>query len=370
MKELMMTLFLCGDVMLGRGIDQIQPHSVDPTLHEPFMTSARGYVALAEDESGPIPSSVEPPYVWGDALEVLERTDPAARIVNLETSVTTSDDHQRDKGIHYRMHPRNVGVLAAAGIDAAVLANNHVLDWGPAGLAESIETLEGAGIEPVGAGRDAAAAAAPKTLDLPGERRLRIFAYASPDSGVPRDWAPGEERPGVNVLPDYSERTIEAVCNHVRSRSADDDIVVFSIHWGDNWGYAVPDAHTRLAHALVDRAGVDVVYGHSSHHPKGIEVYRDRLILYGCGDFLNDYEGIGGHEDYRPELTLMYLPELEARTGALEGLTLVPMRIDRFRLHRADRESADWLRDVLDRHSKGVGFRVADDGTLSATFTE
>ena len=364
MQELMITLFLCGDVMLGRGVDQIQRHSVDPTLHEPYVTSARGYVELAEEESGPIPVPVDPAYVWGDALEALEQAEPDARIVNLETAVTTSDDHQRNKGIHYRMHPRNVDVLEAASVDAAILANNHVLDWGSSGLVESLETLKRAGVPAVGAGTDASAAAAPLTLPLPGDRALKIFAYASPDSGVPRGWSAREDAPGVNLLEDYSDRTIEKVVEHVLAHSSEGDVVLFSVHWGDNWGYDVPRAHRDLAHALIDRAGVDVVHGHSSHHPKGIEVYRDRLILYGCGDFLNDYEGIGGHGAYRPELALMYLPDLRAGDGALRRLKLVPMRIERFRLRRADRTSAEWLRDTLNRHSEGITLELDEDGSL------
>ena len=58
----------------------------------------------------------------------------------------------------------------------------------------------------------------------------------------------------------------------------------------------------------------------------GFEVYRGKLILYGCGDFLNDYEGIGGYQTFRSDLTLMYLPTLDA-TGSLERLVLVPMQI-------------------------------------------
>ena len=74
----------------------------------------------------------------------------------------------------------------------------------------------------------------------------------------------------------------------------------------------------RFAHWLVD-GGVDIVHGHSSHHPRPIEVYRDRLILYGCGDFIDDYEGIEGYEQYRDDLVLMYFATLSPATGELIG---------------------------------------------------
>ncbi|MCP4204321.1 MAG: CapA family protein, partial [bacterium] len=122
------TLFLCGDVMTGRGIDQILSVPSDPRLHERWVESAVDYVKLAERASGSIPRSVEPTYIWGEALAEVERCRPDLRIINLETSVTTSSDWQL-KGINYRMHPDNVACLTAAGIDCCVLANNHVLDW-------------------------------------------------------------------------------------------------------------------------------------------------------------------------------------------------------------------------------------------------
>ena len=148
------TLFLCGDVMTGRGIDHVLPHPGDPVLHEGYATSARDYVALAERANGPISRPVAFAYVWGDALAEWARVAPDLRIVNLETAVTTRDDWQLGKGIHYRMHPANMPCLTAAGIDCCVLANNHVLDWGEAGLAETLESLRRSGLEYAGAGRD------------------------------------------------------------------------------------------------------------------------------------------------------------------------------------------------------------------------
>ena len=369
--ELLVTLFLCGDVMTGRGIDQILPHPGDPTLHESFVRNARQYVELAERENGRIEKPVDFAYIWGDALEVLERIQPDLRIINLETSVTISDNHWRGKGIHYRMHPHNAKCLTAADIDCCVLANNHVLDWGYGGLVETIETLEGLNIAPVGAGRNAEATSKPTVLNLAGsysKTRVIIFAYGSPTAGVSEQWAPGRMRPGVNLLTDLSDKTCDAVCDAIRRQTRDGDVVIFSVHWGGNWGYEISDEQQRFARRLIDRGGVDVVYGHSSHHVKGIEVYRDRLILYGCGDFLNDYEGIGGHEGFRPDLTLMYLPTLDAETGALKRLRLVPMQVKRMRLNHADQSDAVWLGNVLTRLSVGspVRYQAGDDGVISA----
>lgn len=88
------------------------------------------------------------------------------------------------------------------------------------------------------------------------------------------------------------------------------------------------------------------------------EVYRDRLILYGCGDFLNDYEGIEGHEAYRGELGLMYFPALDAATGRLQELELVPTRIRNFRVNHAGREDRGWLLARLQRECRIFGSEV------------
>lgn len=148
-----LTLFLCGDVMTGRGIDQILPYPSNPRLYEDYLTSALDYVALAEERVGPIPRSTAFSYIWGDALEELDRVYPDARIINLETSITTSGEPE-PKGINYRMNPANAPCLTAAQIDCCVLANNHVLDWGVAGLHETLETLSANGLKSAGAGRD------------------------------------------------------------------------------------------------------------------------------------------------------------------------------------------------------------------------
>ncbi|HEU4643867.1 MAG TPA: CapA family protein [Gemmatimonadaceae bacterium] len=359
------TLFLCGDVMTGRGVDQVLPCSCPPRLYEPVVTSAGDYVALAERACGAIPRPVAPGYVWGDALAVLERERPHARIINLETSITTSELAE-PKGINYRMHPGNVAVLEAARIDCCVLANNHVLDWGDAGLLETLETLERARIRVAGAGRDLAGAEAPAVLGVAGARRVLVFAFGAEDSGIPAEWSAGEGRPGVHLIADFSERTADRIARLVDAARLPGDIVVASVHWGGNWGFDVPSAHRRFAHALIDRARVDVVHGHSSHHPKAIEIHRGRPILYGCGDFLNDYEGIEGHERYRGDLVLMYFPTLDAATGELRRLALVPMRIHGFRLCRPSAVDRDWLRGVLDRECRRFGHRVSlrDEETM------
>jgi len=342
--------------MTGRGVDQVLPHPSDPVLYEPYVRSAVEYVEMAEKASGPIPKPVSCFYVWGDAAAELEQIAPQAQIANLETSITTSEDYDR-KGINYRMHPGNTPCLSAAKIDCCVLANNHVLDWGQRGLTETLAVLHSAGIKTAGAGRNLIEASEPAVIQLDGSRVL-VFAFGVTDSGVPRDWAATDEKPGVALLSGPLDTWVARIAEKVRALKRPGDIAVLSIHWGSNWGYRIPQEHRMLAHKLIDNTSVDVVHGHSSHHPKPIEVYKGKLILYGCGDFLNDYEGIAGYEEFRGDLVLMYFATVDASTGKLQRLAMTPLKIQRFRLKRVSRRDAEWLRDTLTREGKQTATNV------------
>ena len=366
------SLFLCGDVMTGRGIGKIFPYPCDPQLHEPYVKTSAAYVELAEMGNGPISRPVSFDYVWGDALEELAEAAPDLRIVNLETAVTRSDDWWRGKQIHYRMSPENAPCLTAAGIDACSLANNHILDWGDSGLLETLSTLHRRGIRTAGAGRDLAEAMAPAVLEVAGKGRVLLFALGSGTSGIPVEWEAAATRPGVNRLADLSATTVRRISDRVRAVKKERDLAIVSIHWGGNWGYAIPRAHRDFAHALIEEAGIDLVHGHSSHHVLGIEVHRGKLILYGCGDLLTDYEGISGYEGYRGDLALMYFARLQVPGGRLVNLRMAATRMRRFRVTRASAREAQWLRAVLTREGMALGTRAEQrqDGRLELRWNQ
>lgn len=342
--------------MTGRGIDQILPRPNDPAIHESFLKSAEDYVALAERASGAIPRAVAPGYIWGDALAEIERRSPDLRIVNLETAVTARG-RPEPKGINYRMNPANLACLGVAKIDCCALANNHVLDWGEDGLADTLAALDDAGIATAGAGRDGEAAWRPAILPVSGGRLL-VFAVGCASAGVPAHWAAGAGKPGVARIGEADDASAGRVTRTVLRWRKPGDRVVVSIHWGGNWGYAVPDEHRRFARILVAEAGVDLVHGHSSHHPIALERVDGRPVLYGCGDFVNDYEGISGYEAYRPDLSLAYFVDLGA---ADTEVTMVLFRMRRFRLERAGAADAQWLAQRLDGESRRFGARIALD---------
>jgi poly-gamma-glutamate synthesis protein (capsule biosynthesis protein) len=193
--------------MTGRGLDQILPHPCDPVLHESYVKSARDYVRLAEQVNGRIPRAVKFSSIWGAALQELTRMQPDARIINLETSITRRGAFVPKGGINYRMSPKNAVCLVSADIECCVLANNHILDWGHAGLFDTLESLERLWIESAGAG-----------LDM--------------TSGVPVTWAARSGTPVICLLTYLSDASVAWIAERVGRLRRTGDVVVLSIHWG------------------------------------------------------------------------------------------------------------------------------------------
>ena len=169
------------------------------------------------------------------------------------------------------------------------------------------------------------------------------------------------------MIPDLSDSSAVDVARRTNVEKRPSDVAIVSVHWGSNWGYDVDSRQIRFAHKLIDE-GIDVVHGHSSHHPRPIEVYRGKLILYGCGDTIDDYEGIGTYESFRHELRLLYFASIECETGNLSALQMVPMRMRRMRLEGVPDDDAEWLRSTVEQISSRFGTRVntTADGVLTA----
>ncbi len=371
--------------MSGRGVDQILPTPSEPTLYESFITDARDYVQLAERRNGPIPRDADFEYVWGAALDVWREYIPDLYVMNLETSVTTHAQPWPEKGIHYRMHPANSRLLQVSGTDNVrhaasgrlvdaepdkgarqvcySLANNHVLDFGRDGLRETLQTLESRGLSVCGAGRSAREASAAARPEGTG---ADVFAVGIGNSGIPGEWKATDTRPGVHAFSRLNRSTIDSEAARIRDELPARETGIVSVHWGGNWDWSVSKAERAFAHELIDNAGVSIVHGHSSHHMKGIELYHGALILYGCGDFVSDYEGIPGHESYRPDLSIMYFADIDPDTRTVESVRIVPLQSHRFSLRPVSASDLKWVEQVFRRESEPFDTTVArtDSGEL------
>lgn len=404
------TLTFVGDVMLGRLIDQLFPQHVE-NRHEQRVVSQ--FIERYPSVLGK--GSYTPSSPWGTTLPLLRNSD--LTLINLETSATTTNEPWPHKAFNYRMHPANVApILHTARIDYASLANNHTLDFGTEGLVETVWALRNARVAFGGAGETTNEAHKPAMLWLPRRRErdhhpqtqssqeeqqgpeYPIHVFSASDH--PRDW---------NIVPtfhliDYSSATrvrlrmllmsgdpashsslttgeierhnqpdehIAGAHHHHPHRSTPDPppaLKIFSVHWGPNYSWNPSDRIRSLAHFLIDECDVDIVHGHSSHHVQGVERYHGKIIIYGCGDFVDDY---ALHEDYRNDLGAVWRVRVKEQTDddgnraerrglVLDKLEIFPTRIDRFRATLLDTDDEDhiWVRKKIAALSRDLGTSV------------
>jgi len=336
-------VLLGGDVMTGRAIDQLFPTHARDDFGKPDHVPAARYLSWSVALHGAEMLPMRHDYIWGAALGMLDAVQPDFRLANLETAITTSDAWE-DKPFTYRMHPANVGCLAAFGFDCLSLANNHVLDFGVDGLAETVATLRGAGIGHCGAGADDAEAARPHIHRLPGGKRILVFGWGFRDSGIPPQWRAGPDRPGVQLVEMVDDAARARMRETIATWRRDGDLVIASLHWGANWIGRVPASQRALARFLIDDAGVDLVHGHSAHHVLPAEVHSGKLILHGCGDLIDDAEGRPDSRKRKGHLGALYLADLDAATHRLRSFRFQPVERRRFRLELPSPDDMAWVR--------------------------
>ena len=314
------TLIFLGDVMLGRLVN----------------------LALKR---------LPPAYAWGDTLPLLQRAD--ARFINLECAITDWGEPEPGKVFCFRTDAKNVEVLRVAHIDAVSLANNHVLDYGEPGLRETLRNLDASGIRHAGAGLTALEAQQPAWLAIDG---LRIAFLAATDNQP--DWEATADRPGVFYIPiDPADERFQRLVTLVRAAKRAADLVMVSLHWGPNWGYQPPPEHPPAARLLIE-SGADIIFGHSAHIVRGIEVYRGRPILYSCGDFVDDYAVDQVERNDESFIVQAYLSGRE-----LTRLSLIPTVIEEFQARLARGTRRDSICDKMGSLCRQLGTearRVAD----------
>ena len=255
-----------------------------------------------------------PSSLWSpELLEVFSEADLA--IVNLECCISERGspwDPQR-KPFHFRAPPAAVETLAAAGVQAVWLANNHALDYGPDALRDTFAHLAGAGIAWAGAGRGVAEARRGAEIHV-GGRRIGLIGI----SDHPADFAAGPDRPGIALAALQGGRAPGWLLQEVRRLRARCDLVVVGVHWGPNMRAEPLPHHPAIARQLI-AAGADALAGHSAHVFQAIELIGDRPVCYDLGDLLDDY---AVDDELRNDLGILALWRPHER------LELVPLKLE------------------------------------------
>jgi poly-gamma-glutamate synthesis protein (capsule biosynthesis protein) len=246
----------------------------------PVVTLAFGGDVHFVDTDGGVPNRTgallaDPPSAFGPVSDLFAEADLA--MVNLETAVTTGGTPE-PKQFHFRAPPAAFEAVAAAGIDVVSLANNHALDFGRAGLADTLAHARAAGVPVVGAGPDATAAYAPWVVELAGVR-VAVLALSQVRE-LWESWRAEDGRAGLAYALD-EPRALDAVA----AARADADVVVVYLHWGQEGDDCPTGEMTGLAEALA-AAGADLVVGAHAHLLLGGGWLGDTYVQYGLGNFL------------------------------------------------------------------------------------
>lgn len=256
------------------------------------------------------------------------------------------------------MHPANIQCLKEAHINYASLANNHTLDFSEEGLLDTVRKLKDAGIPFAGAGESREEALQPAVLGLKdGEDAYTVHVYSASDH--PEDWSAVPKFHLIDYLPSTRNRLKQLLT----TPAVKPDLKVFSVHWGPNYAWMPAQEIQSLAHFLIDECGVDMIHGHSSHHIQGVEVYKGRLIIYGCGDFVDDY---AVNAKFRNDLSAIWRVEVQKSEGAegrrlrVRRLEVFPSRIKRFQANLLDKADTDheWVKRRFGMLCEGFGTEV------------
>ncbi len=224
-----------------------------------------------------------PASAWGETLSLLQTAD--VRICNLESVLSEGGTawSTTAKQFPVRSEAKQVAMLKAAQIDAASLANNQVLDFDYEALSDLMNALEEAGIHYAGAGMDLREASEPAIWKVKGQT-IGLLAFTENEP----EWEATEEQPRVWYVPiKVKEKRAQRLFETVRRTKSEVDLLVVSAHWGPNGGSFPSVEHGPFAHSLIDE-GADVIFGHSGHAVRGLELYKGRPILYCTGDCIDD----------------------------------------------------------------------------------
>lgn len=273
-----------------------------------------------------------PQYPWGDTLAVLREAD--LRVCNLECVVSDRGEpwSASPKAFHFRSDAHNIATLQAAQVGVVSLANNHVLDFGYDALNDMLTLLDAAEIRHAGAGHTLEEAMRPAMVRT-SEGMVALLA-ATDNEPL---WAANADQAGIWYMPtDITDARAQRLLQAVRDVRPSAKVVVVSLHWGGNWGYTPPFAHSVLAHTLID-SGADIIFGHSGHVLRGVELYHGKPVLYSAGDFIDDYR-VDAVE--RNDESSIFVVEI-GTTAASNTVRMYPTVIEHFRAARARGDRAD-----------------------------
>ena len=277
---------------------------------------APAWTLMATGDCCPI-GRIEPAFASGEVERILGPDihrllrDASCALTNLETPMCEAETPIPKTGPNFRVSPGVAGGLKAAGFDIVAMANNHILDQGEQGLADTLKLLDETGIARHGAGMTHAEASRTLTQTLAGHK-VAFVNLAEGEFSQCQEQGPGAAR--LDPVPNTQQ---------IEAAKAAHDVVIVSVHSGNEY-VPFPSPRTQQTYREFIDAGADVVIGHHPHMPQGIEPYRDGVIFYSLGNFLFDY---ATHQDH-PYTAVSFLAEI-----GFDGQGAAQVRVHPYRKH-------------------------------------
>lgn len=271
-------------------------------------------------------------------------------LVNLECALTARSEHHSGppKAYYFLADPAAGDVLTAGNVDFVSLANNHSLDAGDAGLADTLAELQKRGIAYAGAGADLDAASELRVLQCEG---VQVGVLSLCDHQ--EDFAASDRRAGIHYLDLRDSGVRRHLIDRVRAEASRLDHLIVSLHWLPNWVASVPVSYRALADELIG-AGARVLWGHSPHHILGTEWWPTGVTLYSTGDLVDDY---AVNPTFRNDCQCLYV--LDLVPGAVERVRAYPLTLGIGRALPADEQARRWIEARLRAACQPLGSVVA-----------
>lgn len=306
-----------GDIMIGRLVNE--------------AISSKGYV-----------------YPWGNTLALLKKMD--LRIINLETTLTTHQE-KNTKVFNFKALPDRIKTLQLGHVDIVNLANNHSLDFKIEGLTETINTLNAAEILLVGAGINAQAAQQPIIITK-NNIKVGVIGYTDNEPTSKAE----QNKPGTNYIRVGDVHTITQQIAALRPHV---DILIVTSHWGPNMQQKPSQEIVQFAHDIID-AGADIIHGHSSHVFQGIEIYKNKVIMYDTGDFIDDYAVDPVLRNDQSCLFTITIDKYSPKT-----ITVIPVLISNMQVNIAPENEKREIINRMQKLSQEFGTKMNDSGTIT-----
>lgn len=286
-------------------------------------------------------------YPWGDILPLIHKSD--IRIVNLETTVTM---HEKavPKVFNFKAFPDRVQTLQKAHINVVCLANNHILDFEEQGMNDTIAALDAANIQHVGAGKNIYEAQKAVVLIKNGIK-IGVLGYTDNEP----EWKAKKNKGGTNYVHVGDIEKLKPLIENLKKQV---DVLIVSCHWGPNMRSKPSQHFITFAHALID-CGVDIIHGHSAHIFQGIEIYKERLIMYDTGDFVDDY---AIDPILRNDQSLFF--EVTIDKYGPRSVKLTPLLIKNMQVNKATKNESLIIMQKIQMLSRAFGTIISDDGII------